>query len=101
MFSRRVGVRVLFTFILPREAGKGDRPAEQDGRKGVDHVASSTAARPLHRANARSPAPASFHYAGADKRTHSRDADAPESCLVIARSASDEAIQRGNERSLR
>ena len=42
--------------------------------KGHGRAAGSSVARPLHRANARSPSPASFHYAGADKRTRSRDA---------------------------
>jgi hypothetical protein len=46
MFSRRDRARVLFTFILPREAGKGDRPAEQDGGRGVGRAASSIAAAP-------------------------------------------------------
>jgi hypothetical protein len=32
-----------------------------------------------------SPSPASFHFAGADKRFRSRDATAPESCNVIGK----------------
>jgi hypothetical protein len=41
-----------------------------------------SAARPLHRARARSPSPASFHCAGADKRERSRGASAPEFLLT-------------------
>ena len=58
-------------FILPREAGKGDHPAQQGGGSGVGLQASS-AARPLHHPSGGPPPP---HFVrGRIKRNRSRDA---------------------------
>jgi len=58
-------------FILPREAGKGDHPAQQGGGRGVGLQASS-AARPLHHPSGGPPPP---HFVrGRIKRNRSRDA---------------------------
>ncbi len=83
----------------PAKRGRGTAP--KGGGRGFGHAACSSAARPLHHANAiadalrrrslrkvrrRSrlcPLPAPFHYAGADKPTRSRDAHAPEFCGTI------------------
>ena len=76
---RRLGV----PFILPRKAGKGDRAAQpRGGRAGVGQP-KTVAACPLHRTARWSRSPAPFRYAGADKRTRSRDAPPPHALRVL------------------
>ena len=71
--------------ILPREAGKGDRPAKRDGGRGAGSEVNLFAARPLHRPFGRSPSPAPFHFAGEEKQSRSRSASAPELRKPVAR----------------
>jgi hypothetical protein len=59
-------VQCVPTVILPREAGKGDHPAQQGGGRGDGRNASSAAACPLHHAS-RGPLPRAARGGGQNK----------------------------------